>query len=151
MSDDDLIRRGDALKLLADGCYDPFIVRSIAALPAVTPKVVIQPDRDTFDAMCAMRDAINEHIPVPSLESDLLQGPQNSVFCATVAEAVIAEVTRLRALPASAEAAKAALKEAVGLIKGWYHWDDERQLRGGAPSNYTEAARAFLAKHGEQR
>ena len=45
----------------------------------------------------------------------------------------------------------AALKEAVGLIKGWYHWDDERQLRGGAPSNYTEAARAFLAKHGEQR
>lgn len=45
----------------------------------------------------------------------------------------------------------AALKEAVGLINGWYHWDDERQLRGGAPSNYTEAARAFLAKHGEQR
>jgi hypothetical protein len=59
---------------------------------------VVQPDRDTFDAMCAMRNAINEYIPMPSLESDLLQGPENSVFCATVAEAVIAEVKRLRAL-----------------------------------------------------
>lgn len=36
MSDDDLIRRGDVLKLLADGCYDPGIVRSIAALTTVT-------------------------------------------------------------------------------------------------------------------
>lgn len=35
MSDNDLIRRSDALKLLADGCYDPGIVKSIAALPAV--------------------------------------------------------------------------------------------------------------------
>ena len=46
-------------------------------------------NRETFDAMCAMRDAINEHVPMPSLESDLLQGPEASVFCATVAEAVI--------------------------------------------------------------
>jgi hypothetical protein len=45
--------------------------------------------RDTFEAMCAMRDAINEHVPMPSLESDLLQGPEASVFCAAVAEAVI--------------------------------------------------------------
>ena len=45
--------------------------------------------RETFDAMCAMRDAINEHVPMPSLESDMLQGPEASVFCATVAEAVI--------------------------------------------------------------
>lgn len=56
-----------------------------------------QTDRATFDAMCAMRDTINEYVPMPSLESDLLQGPENSVFCATVAEAVIAEITRLRA------------------------------------------------------
>lgn len=67
----------------------------IAALPA--QGVRVKPDRDTFDAMCAMRDSINEYIPMPSLESDLLQGPENSVFCATVAEAVIAEVRRLRA------------------------------------------------------
>lgn len=45
--------------------------------------------RETFEAMCAMRDAINEHVPMPSLESDLLQGPEASVFCAAVAEAVI--------------------------------------------------------------
>jgi len=69
--------------------------QAIAALPA--QGVGVKPDRDTFDAMCAMRDSINEYIPMPSLESDLLQGPENSVFCATVAEAVIAEVRRLRA------------------------------------------------------
>lgn len=45
--------------------------------------------RDTFDAMCAMRNAINEHVPMPSLESDLLHGPEDSVFCAAVAESVI--------------------------------------------------------------
>lgn len=46
--------------------------------------------RETFDAMCAMRNAINEHIPMPSLESDLLQGPETSVFCAVVAQSVVA-------------------------------------------------------------
>jgi hypothetical protein len=43
--------------------------------------------------MCAMRDAINEYIPMPSLESDLLQGPENSVFCTVVAQSVVAELT----------------------------------------------------------
>ena len=65
----------------------------LRALPTTVqpdPQVVVKPDRDTFDAMCAMRNAINEYIPMPSLESDLLQGPENSVFCAAVAEAVIA-------------------------------------------------------------
>lgn len=44
---------------------------------------------ETWEAMQAMRNSINEYIPMPSLESDLLQGPENSVFCAAVAEAVI--------------------------------------------------------------
>ena len=48
--------------------------------------------RETFEAMCAMRDSINEHIPMPSLESDLLNGPESSVFCAAVAKAVISYV-----------------------------------------------------------
>lgn len=50
--------------------------------------------RQTFDAMVAMRNSINEYIPMPSLESDLLQGPENSVFCAAVAEAVIAFIAK---------------------------------------------------------
>lgn len=53
--------------------------------------------RETFDAMVAMRNSINEHLHMPSLESDLLQGPENSVFCAAVAEAVVREIARLRA------------------------------------------------------
>ena len=53
--------------------------------------------RATYEAMVAMRNSINEHLPMPSLESDLLQGPENSVFCAAVAEAVVSEVSTLRA------------------------------------------------------
>lgn len=52
--------------------------------------------RETFEGMVAMRDTINEVIPLPSLESDLLQGPENSVFFATVAEAVVSAVRALR-------------------------------------------------------
>lgn len=51
---------------------------------------------DTWSAMTAMRNAINEHVPMPSLESDLLKGPENSIFCATVAEAVVAALTAER-------------------------------------------------------
>lgn len=53
--------------------------------------------RETFDAMCAMRNSINEHLPMPSLESDLLQGPEDSIFCAAVAEAVVSALTVARA------------------------------------------------------
>lgn len=53
--------------------------------------------RETFDAMCAMRNSINEVVSMPSLESDLLQGPEDSVFCATVAQAVVGKITALEA------------------------------------------------------
>ena len=60
--------------------------------------------RETFDAMVAMRNSINEHLPMPSLESDLLQGPENSVFCAAVADAVVQHVAALTAQVAELEA-----------------------------------------------
>ena len=53
-----------------------------------------QNSRDTWQAMCAMRDAINEWIAMPSIESDLLQGPENGVFCEAVADAVIGYIRR---------------------------------------------------------
>ena len=59
--------------------------------------------RQAFEAMCAMRNNINEHIQMPSLESDLLQGPEPSVFCATVAEAVITHVSAAEARALAAE------------------------------------------------
>lgn len=62
------------------------------------PDICRQNRTDTWSAMVAMRDTINEHIPMPSLESDLLSGPENSVFCEAVAEAVVNEVLRLKAL-----------------------------------------------------
>ena len=87
-----------------------------AALPA--RGVGVKPDRDTFDAMCAMRNSINEHVPMPSLESDLLQGPENSVFCATVAEAVINEVTRLRSMANGARVKRLEWHN----FDAWTHW-----------------------------
>lgn len=92
------------------------IRRAIDALPA--RGVVEKPDRDTFDAMCAMRNSINEHVPMPSLESDLLQGPENSVFCATVAEAVINEVTRLRSMASGARVKRLEWHN----FDAWTHW-----------------------------
>lgn len=53
--------------------------------------------RETWEAMKAMRNSINEHITMPSIEGDLLQGPENSIFCATVAEAVVSEICKSRA------------------------------------------------------
>lgn len=61
-----------------------------------------QNSRETWEAMQAMRGTINENLPMPSLESDLLQGPENSIFCATVAEAVINALTQARAEAAAA-------------------------------------------------
>ena len=81
----------------------------LAALPEVQALIAGACDRfrgnlrETFDAMCAMRDAINEHIPMPSLESDLLHGPENSVFCATVAESIIDAIAARDAMIAAAE------------------------------------------------
>ena len=45
---------------------------------------------DTWQAMVTMRNDINEYVPLPSIEADLLKGPENSVFLATVAECVCA-------------------------------------------------------------
>jgi len=73
--------------------------------------------RETFDAMCAMRNSINEHLPLPSLESDLLQGPGNSVFCAAVAEAVVSKVSRLRDRLARMEGALRYCEQAP--LSGW--------------------------------
>ena len=113
MSDNDMISKTAALEAVA-GWEIPST--AIAALPAVT--VGVKPDRETFDAMCAMRDAINEFVPMPSLESDLLQGPENSVFCATVAEAVINEVTRLRSMTNGARLKRLEWHT----FDAWTHW-----------------------------
>lgn len=90
--------------------------------------------RETFDAMVAMRNGINEHLPMPSLESDLLQGPENSVFCAAVAEAVVSEVFRLRDRLARLEgaAARDVLAERARQVEaeGWTpEHDDAHQNR----------------------
>lgn len=94
----------------------PSLLEAIAAIPA--RGMGVKQDRDTFDAMCSMRNSINEHVPMPSLESDLLQGPENSVFCATVAEAVIKEVTRLRSMTNGARVKRLEWHN----FDAWTHW-----------------------------
>jgi hypothetical protein len=75
-----------------DEYVDPDLVPVIARaiLAERSRHVALQQNlRDAFDALCAMRNSINEHIPMPSLESDLLHGPETTVFCSVVAETVI--------------------------------------------------------------
>lgn len=68
-----------------------------AALAVIGPGGVREANlRETFEAMVAMRNEINEYVPLPSLESDLLQGPENSVFCATLAKEVIRYIEELK-------------------------------------------------------
>jgi len=105
---DDLMRAG-MLRITAEAERDAALAR-VKELEAQIA-VWMTNSRDTFNAMCAMRDAINEHIPMPSLESDLLQGPENSVFCAVVAEAVIAALT-----PPPDAGLDAAIREAIDLL-----------------------------------
>jgi hypothetical protein len=61
--------------------------------------------RETFDAMVAMRNDINEHIPLPSIESDLARGPGNDVFCAEVAQGVVTALVAKNARVAELEGA----------------------------------------------
>lgn len=91
--------------------------------------------RETFEAMCAMRDAINERIPMPSLESDLSRGPENSVFCSIVAQTVIADRDRLAAANAALEAQVARLAEALETGRYYVH-----QLANGGMPGSREAS-----------
>ena len=94
--------------------------------------------RETFDAMCAMRDSINEHVPMPSLESDLLQGPESSVFCAAVAQAVVSHAT--------AQAAQIAGLEAELSSGSFYKEADIDALMSRAEAAEAEAA-TLRAEH----
>ena len=79
---------------------------------------------ETWQAMQAMRNDINEHMQMPSMESDLLQGPENGIFCASVSEAVITALTEARRAEAAAlttiELADQALEEAEAILGGEY-------------------------------
>lgn len=112
--------------------------------------------RETFEAMVAMRDSINEYVQMPSLESDLAQGPSYAVFCENVASAVVARIRALEdsamttddhnalhsleSAEARAETAEASLREAVQVIRTLVHPEMD-------PCPETvDRARAFLAK-----
>lgn len=150
----DIIRQSEREGGLIVNC-----ARTIIAMVQAESGVRVKPDRETFDAMCAMRNAINEHIPMPSLESDLLQGPENSVFCAAVAEAVIAEVARLRATlepapaPSVGEAAREAVAKAIstsGLTPERRPWEDLLPVSREHYRRQADAALRALAQEQKQ-
>jgi hypothetical protein len=83
--------------------------------------------RDTHSALFAMRNDINDVISLPSIESDLLQGPENSIFCSAVAEAVVEKFTVQSARIAELKAALRSILEipnsdaAQGIMKVLAH------------------------------
>lgn len=108
--------------------------------------------RDTFEAMCAMRDAINEHVPMPSLESDLLQGPENSILCATVAEAVISRLTTLTTQLTEARAGEDELAEVVrNLVKKTPFTPTENGLMVHLNFDRIAEHKAALASHDKRK
>jgi len=104
----------------------------IATLEAALADMTQQRDafrrnlRETFDAMCAMRDSINDYLPMQSLESDLLQGPENSIFCATVAEAVVSALTVARHERDAAMAGAVKVKPLM-----WHEGDEPDEWKSG--------------------
>lgn len=80
---------------------------------------------EAWQALSAMRDTINEHIPLPSSESDLLTGPEFSVSCEAVATAIVTYTLR----------AKERIRLADELIKGL---QDHEGAEGWSADLYTK-------------
>jgi len=74
---------------------------------------------ETWSAMQAMRNDINVHVPMPSMEGDLLQGPESSVFCAAVAESVVTGIERLTSERDAALARESALLTVMEMAKDY--------------------------------
>ena len=71
---------------------------------AVAAKEKVERDRDCFqrmtrahwEALCAMRNSINEYIPMPSTDSGPLFSPEDGPIYADIAERVVAEIKESR-------------------------------------------------------
>lgn len=85
--------------------------------------ILLRNMREMREAMVAMRNTINEHVPMPSEEADLLTGPETSVFCAAVAEAVVAHVDKTAQIVAYA---RVIAETKVGEVE---HYQAVHQLR----------------------
>jgi hypothetical protein len=100
--------------------------------------------RATFGAMCAMRNDLNELFPMPSLESDLLQGPEDSVFCAEVVKAVKAHIDRLQArLDAGRDEIRAAYIQ--GAVDVHYNYQADAAAEFGEAADDYTANRMVIA------
>lgn len=97
--------------------------------------------RETFDAMVAMRNDINEHIPLPSIDSDLARGPGNDVFCAEVAQgvvtALVAKDTEIERLTKERDDARALQRPSVSSL-------DEDQAEDAIVNESRSIARLCL-------
>lgn len=54
--------------------------------------------RSHWEALCAMRDSINEYVPMPSTDSGPLLSPEDGPIYADIAERVIASLKESRAM-----------------------------------------------------
>jgi hypothetical protein len=60
--------------------------------------------RAHWEALCAMRNSINEHIPMPNTDSGPLFSPENGPIYADIAERVVAALSAAEAQLAKVEA-----------------------------------------------
>lgn len=100
--------------------------------------------RETFEALCAMRNDINERIPMPSLESDLLKGPSMWAFAEAVAKAVIEHATTAEAALAAERAAREEAERERDDLQRWHDASIQQHMKDSAAAAALVAETARL-------
>jgi hypothetical protein len=106
--------------------------------------------RAHWEALCAMRNSINEHIPMPNTDSGPLFSPENGPIYADIAERVVARIVESKnytlaleqELKDRAEAADAALATARADRDKWFEGAGAHHV-----ASMREAQRADVAEH----
>lgn len=112
---------------------------------------------EMHQAFQAMRDTINEYIPMPSIEADLLEGPEFSVSCANLAKAVIGYTQQIETYQRVHLAAQALVSignwcpnRDDGSIVNWTNFSEVTRLRARFAVMQADALIVELAKGGAQ-
>lgn len=118
------------------------IARLTAALAeAVRAKECFQRmTRAHWEALCAMRNSINEYVPMPNTDSGPLFSPENGPIYADISERVIAALAEAEARTAAlvAEAYEAAVEAIEALPR-------RQEPIGGQMVSYVQIAEAITA------
>ncbi len=114
--------------------------------------------RAHWEALCAMRNSINEYIPMPNTDSGPLFSPEDGPIYADIAERVIADLAESRAYALALEQelrdrARLTAERDAALTKAWIMGRDEANVtaQSYAPlESIADSELSDLSKHARQ-